>query len=273
MTTSELLLAPQQLCGCLFAAVHRDTRGADLAPEDRLNHFPASVLVAVSLISEGEIFLLPPGCDWRRASDQPALQRLTVTGPTDLPMTSWAAGGVRATTFAFYPDAWRQLGGAKDYSDIPASIAGAIDRFEAAGNSNAGWAAFCNHLTPIWAKSRAASWPGAAGISDWTRSLTARVALSTRGRSLRAFERRLKRLSGHSRRTLAFHAAFENLHRISRRHAGEPLAEIAAEAGYADQSHMGRAVRRATGFSPAYLNRAIETEEAFWCYRLLGERF
>ena len=45
------------------------------------------------------------------------------------------------------------------------------------------------------------------------------------------------------------------------------------EGGFADQSHMGRAVRRATGFSPARLNRMIESEESFWCYRLLGQRF
>ncbi len=273
MTTSELFLSPQHLSGCLFAAVHRDTRGADLPPADRLNHFPASVLAAVSLISEGELIVLPQGRDWPDAANLPALPRLTATGPTDVPTTSWALGGVKATTFAFYPDAWRQLGGSEDYSGIPDCIVNAIDCYEAAENSHKGWIAFCDHLAPTWAKSRAASWPGATGISDWTRSLTARAALSTRGRSLRAFERRLKRLSGHSRRTLAFHAAFENLHQISRSHAGEPLAEIAAEAGYADQSHMGRAVRRATGFSPAYLNRAIESEEAFWCYRLLGERF
>jgi hypothetical protein len=36
---------------------------------------------------------------------------------------------------------------------------------------------------------------------------------------------------------------------------------------------MGRAVKRATGFSPGQINRLIATEEPFWCYRLLGERF
>jgi len=50
-------------------------------------------------------------------------------------------------------------------------------------------------------------------------------------------------------------------------------AELAAEAGFADQSHLGRALKRATGFSPVSLNRKIATEEPFWCYRLLGERF
>ncbi len=63
------------------------------------------------------------------------------------------------------------------------------------------------------------------------------------------------------------------LRHVAQNSAGGPLSEIAIDAGYADQSHMGRAVRRATGFSPARLNRAIENEEAFWCYRLFGERF
>ncbi len=194
-------------------------------------------------------------------------------GPVDVPVSSWAAGEVVATTFAFYPDAWRQMGGAEDHANIPESIVKAIEAFATEDEVEAGWTAFCDVLTTIWATSRASSWPGAAGISDWARGVTKRAAFSARGRSLRAFERRLKRLSGHSRRTLEFHASFENLHQVSRRFAGEPLAEIATEAGYSDQSHMGRAVRRATGFSPAYLNRAIETQEAFWCYRLLGERF
>jgi len=254
MTKSKLLLAPDHLSGCLFAGVHRDTRGADLAAEGRVNHFPASVLVAVSLVSLSELFVLPADRDWRDVSGLPVLPRLTVTGPIDVPVSSWAAGEVVATTFAFYPDAWRQMGGAEDEVE-------------------AGWTAFCDVLTTIWATSRASSWPSAAGISDWARGVTTRAAFSARGRSLRAFERRLKRLSGHSRRTLEFHSSFENLHQVSRRHAVEPLAEIATEAGYSDQSHMGRTVRRATGFLPAYLNRAIETQEAFWCYRLLGERF
>lgn len=51
------------------------------------------------------------------------------------------------------------------------------------------------------------------------------------------------------------------------------LSERLAEAGFSDQSHVGRAVRRTTGFSPAKLNRLIQREEAFWCDRLLGEHF
>lgn len=35
----------------------------------------------------------------------------------------------------------------------------------------------------------------------------------------------------------------------------EPLADLAAEAGFADQAHMSRAMKAATGFSPAALRR------------------
>jgi AraC-like DNA-binding protein len=46
-------------------------------------------------------------------------------------------------------------------------------------------------------------------------------------------------------------------HRAARAVAGSqiPLAEIAIAAGFADQAHMGNAVRRLTGLSPAALRR------------------
>ena len=38
-------------------------------------------------------------------------------------------------------------------------------------------------------------------------------------------------------------------------HSGTPLAEIAASEGFADQAHLSRAIRRATGWSPGRLRR------------------
>ncbi len=110
-------------------------------------------------------------------------------------------------------------------------------------------------------------------VAEWARALVTKAALSGPGRSLRSLERRIKRSSGQTQRTLKFFADFENLHRVVRQNPGGALADIAYASGYADQSHMGRAVRRATGFTPAQLNSAIQNEEPFWCYRLLGERF
>ena len=87
---------------------------------------------------------------------------------------------------------------------------------------------------------------------------------------MRQAQRRLKALTGHSARELAVYAQVEALWRLSRE-SDAPLAQVALEGGFSDQSHMGRAVRRVTGYSPSALTRAIEEEEAFWAYRLLGE--
>ena len=58
----------------------------------------------------------------------------------------------------------------------------------------------------------------------------------------------------------------------SQPHDGTPdLAALAAEAGFADQSHLGREVRRVTGLPPRRLGELMKTEEAFWFYRLLSE--
>lgn len=76
-----------------------------------------------------------------------------------------------------------------------------------------------------------------------------------------------------SRRRLDGFANVEALFERVTRDPGQDLAALAADHGFADQSHMGREVRRVTGISPARLNSLIRTEEAFWCYRLFGERF
>jgi len=52
----------------------------------------------------------------------------------------------------------------------------------------------------------------------------------------------------------------------------DPLREAAlTDAGFADQSHMGREVRRVTGLAPGRLDDLIASDEAFWFYRLIGE--
>jgi len=132
------------------------------------------------------------------------------------------------------------------------------------------WVNFCMHLEGTWISQAS---PRVFGIADWVQSAISQAAVSGPGRSLRSIERRLKRSTGQSKRTLEFYAAMEELHKTAHTNSEESLADLAYAAGYADQSHMGRALRRATGFTPARLNEALKSEEPFWCYRLLGERF
>lgn len=269
---SKLLLPPPALSGCLFAAICRDTRGAVLSDADRVSHFPASPIVTLTLVRTGQLHVLSEGHDWNSAAKLPPLPRMSVTPPTDVPISSWAPGEVEAISIGIYPDAWVQLGGDTRFSQIPPSITQALEAFAAHDDPQTAWIAFAAALEETWAADRP-SWPAVTSLSDWVRGLMVRTLTSGRGKSMRSFERRLKRFSGQTKRALDFYASFDNLHRVSHHHRDKPLAEIALEAGYSDQSHMGRAVRRATGFSPAHLNQMINTKEAFWCYRVLGERF
>lgn len=266
---SALFLPPAPVAACVFGAVFRDTRDAGLSAADRVNHFPASPLVAVTFTLHGALRLLAPV---HLAAPDP-VPEVWVCGPTDQPVSSVSDGDVTAITVSFYPDAWRALGGEADFAKVPNSLKEPLAYLATSMDTQRSWDAFCAALAPVWRNARNDQWHAVRGVADWAHSAMLRAAMSGAGQSLRSFERRLKRSSGHTQRTLAFYAHLENLFQVARENADKPLSEIALTAGYSDQSHMGRALRRATGFSPAQINRAIATEEPFWCYRLLGERF
>ncbi|AWZ00720.1 HTH-type transcriptional activator RhaS [Rhodobiaceae bacterium] len=269
---SKLFLPPTELAGCVHSAIYRDTRGAALSKDDRLNYFPASPLVSMTVVTCGELQYLASNDEAGGVEKISSMPRLFVMGPRSKPLVSRAAGEVVATTLGIYPDAWLHLGGDQEFSQAPERLVAAFDCLTTKERPEEGWQSFCGALGPTWTNSRPTSWPGTNGIEDWARAIVARALTSGSGKSIRSLERRIKRLSGQTRRCLDFYSNIENLHRLALQKSDSSLADIAFDAGYADQSHMGRAVRRATGLSPARLNQAIREEEAFWCYRLLGER-
>ena len=272
-TASKLFFPQQALASCMFAAVYRDTRGAALSDKERINHFPASPLVSVTFVIHGELVLLQAQSDTGPACHGNQSLTCFVTGPSDLPVSSWSPGDVTALTIAVYHDAWLRLGGDPEFQTIPKVLWDAYERFAGASEIDRGWTGFCAELSGVWDELCPREWRNVWGVSDWAQATLSRTLLTGAGRSLRSVERRLKRMSGQTRRSLEFYSAFESLHQLAIQNPDLPLAEVALAAGYADQSHMGRAVRRATGFTPARLNTAIQTDESFWCYRLLGERF
>jgi hypothetical protein len=282
--SSSLILPRSTLAGCIFAAIVRDTRGVALIDADRFNHFPASPLIALNVVLEGETRLAPDGSDLQTVRKAAALAPVTISGAHSSPVTSWNPGTVFAISIGFFPEAWSALTGVspllvanRTTSDVPGVLATALDQCAPTRDIRTFWDSFQNALEPKWRAARSdvtrPTLLRSDRLADWARSLTAAAVVSGPGRSLRAAELRLRRWSGQSRQSLSFYASIEKLHAIAITESTDGLAGIAQEAGFADQSHMGRAVRRATGFSPAQLNRLIETEEAFWCYRLFGERF
>lgn len=274
---SFLFLPPRQLSSCVAAGIFRDTRSASLSDMDRFNYFPASPLVTVTYVIEGELRLVQEAGRLDCARLASPLASRSILPPQDRPTTSWSPGPVAALTIGFYPDAWSQLGHSFDGEAIPEPLAVALSCFDKDQKPATGWEEFSKKFVVTWQQARGAGgksdWPGSDRVSDWSRYLLSRLSTVGPGRSIRTLERRLKSLSGQTRQSLNFYSAIENLHQRVVESPDENLADIANDAGFSDQSHMGRAVRRATGFSPRKLNHLIETEEAFWCYRLMGERF
>lgn len=131
-------------------------------------------------------------------------------------------------------------------------------------------------IEAMWAGRRPAGTKPMERLKDWARALVRRAALIEPGRSARQIARRVKSWAGVSRRDLQGLAHTEQLY--ARLHAALESGEIdwaglAAAAGFADQAHMIRQMRRHTGFTPERLRQNAANEEAFWCYRLLRQYF
>ena len=282
---SQVLWPRSSLAGCILGTFVRDTRGCELTPAERMNFFSASPYCSVSWFIEGQAHIV----DWSPAEKKPtsttALPKLLFTGPQRRPIASWNPAPVYALITIFHADAIAALAGI-DISTMLDRICSADDALggELILACDALWRdgdpadrvrRFEDRLDPLWQLARPAGHIATHMLQDWTRTLAVRAATSGTGRSLRQVERRIRSWTGQSLRRLGQGVLTERTHEISvlNRGKGLELARLAAEAGFADQSHMTRHIKRETGFTPDQLHARIETDEAFWCYRLMGERF
>lgn len=274
-TKNQLILPPAALASCIAGCIVRDTRMVQLPDRDRINFFPASPLFAVTLILDGQIHVADKILGLEEVRALPPAPKRLFSPPQDQPHMSWSPGPVMALTIAFFPDAWQRLGGTLD-GQPSGGIQQVLSLLEVDPLAPA-WPGFWDEMTKVWRQSvsgdGAEDWAGSDRIKDWTSHLMNQLGQKGAGRSLRSAQRRLQRWTGQTKQTLEFFAKVEDVHRLSTKEPKAMAVDIAVDAGFADQSHMGRALKRATGFSPVSLNQKIATEESFWCYRLLGERF
>lgn len=279
--TVALLHKPSPALGaCMMAGVERDTRGCMLDDAERFNYYPATPMAVISWIFEGELHMVEVQDSNSQPTLGPPLPQIVFSGPRQRPSVSWSSGEVHALSVGFYPDAMSRLMDRpiEPYLNqtlpldqiAPPSLLMACQAILNVGN-DAPFAMLEAQFQRLWhGPNHASPMPY---LSIWVRSLATRAAHSPTGRSLRQMQRRIRSWTGQSYRDLQLFTRIEQafIHRIEAHDDTAPnLAAIAADAGFADQSHMGREIRRVTGLSPASFGDRLADDEAFWYYRLIA---
>lgn len=276
---ARLHLPRSTLGACVFLGVERDTRGVGLCEAQRFNYYPATPFPMISWILEGHLHMVNDLSPTVAPILGPSLSRVVFSGPHRRPSASWSPGPVHALSVAFYPEALSRLLGIRiePFRDkilpLEAMVSGTLlDQFLGI-TAVRGGAAFHrveSMLQPLWQSiygNRAVP-----TVRGWLKSMAVRVAFSKTGVGVRQAQRRIKDRAGQSHRDLLLYARTEQAMACLAAlpvQAPVDLAGLAAEAGFADQSHLGREVRRVTGLSPGRLNELMRTDEAFWFYRLM----
>lgn len=284
---SRLWTPRLSLTTCFRAVMARDTRGVVLGDAQRFNHFPASPLCSLSWWFHGVSEMLPEGAP--ALLDSPRLPHpegidIVFAGPFNRPMVSWNPGPVHGMMLLLMPDAVHHLLGIEPHDwlnrleDIrlvlPPDWVAMCQAVQAAPDDDTRVRLIEDFLEPRWQQVRPRHALSPTYYRDWAEGLALRAALSGTGRSLRQVERRIRGWAGQSLRDLrGIGRAEQAFFAVRRNDTGTgsirpDWASLAADLGYADQSHLCRETRRITGFSPEELRRRIETEEGFWPYRI-----
>lgn len=274
---AQLWLPHWSLSHCVRAIVSRSTLGIgrDWPAEWHHNHFPASPLCTISWFFAGHSELLEPGQAPQR------LPQVSLAGPFTRPTHSRNSTEGHGMMLMLMPDALQALTGVDPArylnrfvpldEALDASWLAMADAVLAAPDDAARVVVIESFLGPRWrALRRDADHPHLLRLQDWLQGLALQAAASGVGRSLRQFERRIKGWTGLPMRELRGLGRAEQAFFRTLAEGEGPVrwAEVAADTGYADQSHLCRETRRVTGFAPQALRELIAEDERFWIYRI-----
>lgn len=288
-TISRILWPDPGLHGCVFCVIARDTLGSTLGHFERFNFFPASPLACVTWQLDGECRWIGQAKDMEHPSRAPQMPVIAFSGAQVGSLVSWNPGPTRAVTIAFYPDVFSAITGidlalftdrmADAEAVLPNAMMDMCETFLVRARSTefeAALTALQREMSAQWVKSRRATPLSDGRLESWSQDLVRRANVASVGQSKRQIARRVKSWTGINARELHNLGRVENLYESIHKalQAGDPIwANIAAEAGYADQAHMIRRLRQHTGFTPGQLRARAATDEAFWPYRLLEQYF
>jgi len=219
----------------------------------------------------------------RLSGQQSTPERIVFCGPQTHPVVARHRGPLRVFILLLAPDAFYSLTniGADRYLNRMCPMASVLDdSWQAmaaevlrASTDEKRMSLVEEFLEPRWravlSRDRALAWGPAQRHGEWSRAAISRAATIAEGRSRRQRERHMRSMTGWSARALRSLARVEYALLIAARSAQSHInwAGVAAEAGYADQSHLCRELRRYTGLSPQQLWCRMPNEQALWVYR------
>ncbi|WP_367849952.1 helix-turn-helix domain-containing protein [Rhodoferax sp. WC2427] len=278
-STASLVAPSWGLSACVRATLFRSTLGVELSPTERLNHFPSSPLCCLSWMVQGETELLARGDEVLAAPQR--VHRMAFFGPHTVPTVTRQSGPASGLMLMLLPDALHALTGidiaahvnrhSPMHRVLDADWCRMAQAVLDAPNDPARLRLIEDFLLPRWQAARRGGAVPARCADDWVQALGVRALASGMGQSLRQAERRIRAWTGQSLRGLRGRARAESAFFQAREAMDLGLpnwAAIAAESGYADQSHFCRESRRVTGLSPTELRRRMDEDESYWVYRV-----
>ncbi len=259
----------------LLMLVARDTRGCDLPPQDRLNRFPANPYCCITWMLAGQAELVSQG-DEARAVLLPAT---FVHGCQSRPCVSRNLGDRHSFCAVFHPDAFHALFGLDGallqdaFLDatrlLPAHGQRLVRDVAAAADDTARRRVIDDFLATHAAPLDNSPWQRLRRMGC---NVGLRVAGALLGVGPRQAQRLAHRQAGMSLPGLSRLWRGERSLRQARAalRRGERIdwAAHAADAGYADQSHLVRDCKEISGRTPTQIARQAAVDEADWIYRL-----
>ncbi|QWG13652.1 AraC family transcriptional regulator [Bradyrhizobium sediminis] len=268
----------------IFAGFVRDTRGRELAPNERFNFYPAFPFCVLTLFFEGAGFKLKGSTAQTSLQVQKPLPRIYLSGPQTNSSVIWNPSGVVSLSVGLYPATFAALSRCDISSLVDQTVPLSripndeiVDTFAKALSTGKPQAAFDllqDYIERCQQTGRLPHDDLGRSVQDWVHGIGRKASGLVTSLSARQAERRIKKWTGHSRRKLQFYQRAERLleQTLAMGRAEPQWSAITYDAGFSDQSHMIRDMRRLTGFSPKSLFGRLE-EEPFWCYRLFGSHF
>lgn len=280
-TTHSALLAPSlTLAACVRAYLTRSTLAADLALEERRNHFPPTPTCVITWVIAGQDTRLD---QIDSAATSSVKMPVIFSGPHTQMSISDNPGPVHFFTLLIYPDAVRAMTGldigthlnrSSPFCDVLddqwQQMARAV--LEAPDDGRR-VQLIEDFLIPRWQAVQPPDPAHPGQFLDWSSSLAKRAEKQDSGRSERQVDRRIKAWTGQALRQLrGIGRAEDSLFRARQAFDSKDLkwSDIAADSGFADQAHLCREFRRVTGLRPGDLKKCI-THESYWLYQVWAQ--